>query len=94
MSRPGSLLSVRGLTELVRDTSAMFYEGLDRIEVLDPAGIRRIAFGVDDLEGTVAGLRERGVELVGEVVQFEDAYRLCYVRGPEGIIVMLTEALG
>lgn len=57
-------------------------------------GTRRIAFGVDDLEGTVAGLRERGVELVGEVVQFEDAYRLCYVRGPEGIIVMLAEALG
>jgi catechol 2,3-dioxygenase-like lactoylglutathione lyase family enzyme len=57
-------------------------------------GIRRIAFGVDDIDATVAGLRERGVQLVGEVVRYEDAYRLCYVRGPEGIIVMLAEQLG
>ena len=57
-------------------------------------GIRRIAFGVDDIDATVAGLRSRGVELLGEVVRFEDSYRLCYVRGPEGIIVMLAEQLG
>lgn len=56
-------------------------------------GIRRLAFTVDDVDATVAGLRERGTELLGEVVTYEDAYRLCYVRGPEGIIVMLAEQL-
>ncbi|MGY1692300.1 VOC family protein [Geodermatophilus sp. SYSU D01105] len=57
-------------------------------------GIRRVAFAVDDIDATVAGLRARGTELVGEVVRYEDSYRLCYVRGPEGIIVMLAEQLG
>lgn len=57
-------------------------------------GTRRVAFSVDDLDAAVAGLRERGGELVGEVVQYQDAYRLCYARGPEGIIVMLAEELG
>ena len=57
-------------------------------------GIRRVAFSVDDIDATVAGLRARGTELVGEVVRYENSYRLCYVRGPEGIIVMLAERLG
>ena len=57
-------------------------------------GIRRLAFAVDDIDATVAGLQDRGVELVGEVVQYEDSYRLCYVRGPEGILVMLAEQIG
>ncbi len=57
-------------------------------------GIRRIAFTVDDIDAAVTALRSRGVELVGEVVRYEDAYRLCYVDGPEGIIVMLAEELG
>jgi predicted enzyme related to lactoylglutathione lyase len=48
---------------------------------------------VDDIDATVAGLRARGTELVGEVVQYEDVYRLCYVRGPAGIIVALAEQL-
>src|SRR4029453_7604300 len=48
-------------------------------------GIRRIMFAVDDVDGVVARLRAHGAELVGEVVQYEDTYRLCYVRGPEGI---------
>ncbi|MEX1078303.1 MAG: VOC family protein [Homoserinimonas sp.] len=56
-------------------------------------GIRRVAFGVDDIDAAVAGLQSRGEELVGEVVTYEDSYRLCYVRGPEGIIVMLAEQL-
>ena len=56
-------------------------------------GIRSIMFTVDDIDATVAGLRARGAELVGEVVQYEDSYRLCYVRGPEGIIVALAEQL-
>ena len=57
-------------------------------------GIRRIAFAVDDIDVAVAGLRARGVELVGEVERYEDSYRLCYVRGPEGIIVMMAEQIG
>jgi catechol 2,3-dioxygenase-like lactoylglutathione lyase family enzyme len=56
-------------------------------------GIRRIMFAVDDLDAVLARLRTHGAELVGEVVQYEDQYRLCYVRGPEGIIVALSEQL-
>ena len=57
-------------------------------------GIRRIMFAVDDIEGVVARLRTHGAELVGEITQYEDAYRLCYIRGPEGLIVGLAEQLG
>jgi catechol 2,3-dioxygenase-like lactoylglutathione lyase family enzyme len=57
-------------------------------------GLRSVMFAVDDIDATVAGLRARGAELVGEVVQYQDSYRLCYVRGPEGIIVALAEQLG
>ncbi len=57
-------------------------------------GIRRIAFAVDDIDAAVAGLRGRGAELIGEVVRYEDSYRICYVRGPEGIIIMLAERIG
>ncbi len=57
-------------------------------------GIRRIMFAVDDIDDVVARLRAQGAKLVGEVVQYEDTYRLCYVRGPEGIIVGLAEQLG
>ena len=56
-------------------------------------GIRRIMFAVDGIDDVVARLRAHGAELVGEVVQYEDMYRLCYVRGPEGIIVGLAEQL-
>jgi catechol 2,3-dioxygenase-like lactoylglutathione lyase family enzyme len=57
-------------------------------------GLRSVMFTVDDLDATVAGLRARGTELVGEVVQYQDSHRLCYVRGPAGIIVALAEQLG
>ena len=58
-------------------------------------GIRHICFTVDDLNTAVAGLRERrGTELVGEVENYKDTYLLCYVRGPEGIIVELVEKIG
>jgi catechol 2,3-dioxygenase-like lactoylglutathione lyase family enzyme len=57
-------------------------------------GIRHIAFLVDDIDDVVAGLRARGTELVGELVRYENSYRLCYVRGPEGIIVELAEKIG
>jgi catechol 2,3-dioxygenase-like lactoylglutathione lyase family enzyme len=56
-------------------------------------GMRRIMFAVDDIEDVVARLRTHGAELVGEVVQYEDTYRLCYVRGPEGILIGLAEQL-
>jgi catechol 2,3-dioxygenase-like lactoylglutathione lyase family enzyme len=56
-------------------------------------GIRRIMFAVDDIDDVVARLLAHGAELVGEVVQYEDTLRLAYVRGPEGIIVGLTEEL-
>ena len=57
-------------------------------------GIRSIMFAVDDIEDVVARLRTHGGELVGELEQYEDSYRLCYVRGPAGIIVALAEQLG
>src|SRR5918993_1203963 len=56
-------------------------------------GLHRVMFAVDDIEDTVARLRAHGAELLGEVAQYEDSYRLCYVRGPEGIIVALAEQL-
>ena len=56
-------------------------------------GIRSIMFAVDDIGDTVARLQAHGAELVGEVAQYEDSYRLCYVRGPEGIIVALAQPL-
>jgi len=56
-------------------------------------GIRRIMFAVKDIEDVLARLHAHGAELVGDVVQYEDSYRLCYVRGPEGIIVALAEPL-
>jgi predicted enzyme related to lactoylglutathione lyase len=49
---------------------------------------------VDDLDDALARLRDHGAELVGEVVQYEDVYRLCYVRGPEGILIGLAEQIG
>jgi catechol 2,3-dioxygenase-like lactoylglutathione lyase family enzyme len=57
-------------------------------------GLRSIMFAVDDIEDTLACLRPHGAELIGDVVQFEESYLLCYVRGPGGIIVSLAEALG
>ena len=57
-------------------------------------GIGRIMFAVDDIDDVVARLRDHGGELVDEIVQYEDIYRLCFMRGPEGIIVGLAEELG
>jgi catechol 2,3-dioxygenase-like lactoylglutathione lyase family enzyme len=56
-------------------------------------GIRRIMFAVDDVDDVVARLRTHGAELVGEIAQYEDIYRLCFVRGPEGIIIGLAQQL-
>ncbi|HEX2160552.1 MAG TPA: VOC family protein [Thermoleophilaceae bacterium] len=57
-------------------------------------GIRRIMFAVDDIDDVVARLRDHGGELVGEIAQYEDSYRLCFLRGPEGIVIGLAEQLG
>lgn len=57
-------------------------------------GIRRLMFAVEDIDDVLARLRTHGAELVGEVAQYEDIYRLCFVRGPEGIVVGLAEELG
>jgi catechol 2,3-dioxygenase-like lactoylglutathione lyase family enzyme len=56
-------------------------------------GIRRIMFAVEDIDDVVARLRSHGGELVGEMAQYEDSYRLCFLRGPEGIIIGLAEQL-
>ena len=56
-------------------------------------GIRRIMFAVDDIKDVVARLQTHGAKLIGEVTQYEDQYLLCYLRGPEGIIVALAEQL-
>src|SRR3954467_15139574 len=57
-------------------------------------GLRSVMFAVTDIDAAVAGLRAHGGELVGEVAQYQDSSRLCYVRGPAGIIVALAEELG
>jgi catechol 2,3-dioxygenase-like lactoylglutathione lyase family enzyme len=57
-------------------------------------GIRHVAFVVEDIDAVVAGLRARGVDLVGALERYGDSYRLCYVRGPEGIIVELAQRIG
>ena len=57
-------------------------------------GYLRVMFAVTDIDDTVARLRKRGAQLVGEVVRYEDRYRLCYIRGPEGILIGLAEQVG
>ena len=57
-------------------------------------GIRHLSFAVDDVDAALARVQARGAELVGEVENYKDIYRLCYIRGPEGIIVELAEKLG
>ena len=69
-------------------------QGGDRQAPANTPGIRHVTFAVEDIDAVVAGLRARGAELVGELERYEDSYRLCYVRGPEGIIVELAEKIG
>ena len=57
-------------------------------------GYLRVMFAVDDIDDTLARLAKRGAELVGKVVQYEDKYRLCYIRGPERILIGLAQELG
>jgi catechol 2,3-dioxygenase-like lactoylglutathione lyase family enzyme len=69
-------------------------QGGDRHAPANTPGIRHVTFAVEDIDAVVAGLRARGAEFVGELERYEDSYRLCYVRGPEGIIVELAEQIG
>jgi catechol 2,3-dioxygenase-like lactoylglutathione lyase family enzyme len=57
-------------------------------------GYLRVMFAVDDIDDTLARLRKHGAQLVGEVVQYEGVYRLCYIRGPEGLLIGLAEEIG
>ena len=57
-------------------------------------GYLRVMFAVDDIDEVLTRLRKRGAQLVGDVVQYEDSYRLCYIRGPEGVLIGLAEELG
>ena len=68
--------------------------GGERNAPANTLGIRHITFAVDDIDDVLARLQARGAELVGEVERYENIYRLCYIRGPEGIIVELAERLG
>ena len=65
-----------------------------RAAPVNALGYLRVMFAVDDLDATLARLGEHGAQVVDEVVRFQDAYRLCYIRGPEGILVGLAEPLG
>ncbi|MFJ6131923.1 VOC family protein [Janibacter terrae] len=65
-----------------------------RTAPVNALGYLRVMFAVDDLDATLERLRAKGAELVGEVERYEDAYRLCYIRGPEGILIGLAEELG
>lgn len=57
-------------------------------------GLHRVMFAVDDIDDTIARLRPHGAELLGEVANYEDVYRLCYLRGPSGVILALAEEIG
>ena len=69
-------------------------QGDNRQAPANTPGIRHVAFAVEDIDAVVAGLLARGAELVGELVRYEDSYKVCYVRGPEGIIIELAEKIG
>jgi len=64
-----------------------------RTAPVNALGYLRVMFTVEDIDDTLARLRRRGAELVGKVAQYEDAYRLCYIRGPEGLLIGLAEEL-
>ena len=66
----------------------------DRNAPVNALGYLRVMFAVDDIDETLSRLGEHGAQLVGEVFQYEDVYRLCYIRGPEGLLIGLAQALG
>lgn len=83
-----------GRLELARyHIPAAVRAGLDN-PLPNTLGLHRVMFAVDDIDATIARLRVHGAELLGEVAQYGNSYRLCYLRGPEGIIVALAEQIG
>jgi catechol 2,3-dioxygenase-like lactoylglutathione lyase family enzyme len=82
-----------GRVELNKFHAPAALPGVAKDAPVNTLGIRRIMFAVDDLDDVLRRLRAHGAELVGEVVQYQDLYRLCYVRGPEGILVGLAKQL-
>jgi catechol 2,3-dioxygenase-like lactoylglutathione lyase family enzyme len=83
-----------GKVELAKYRSPSYEGDDDRPAPANAPGIRHILFVVDDIEASLAALRAHGGELVGELVNYENSYWLCYVRGPAGIIVELAEKIG
>ena len=82
-----------GRLELTKFHAPAAVRGEPKNAPVNTLGIRRIMFAVDDIEDVLARLRAHGAELVGEIAQYEDMYRLCFIRGPEGIIIGLAEQL-
>ena len=82
-----------GQLELTRFRHPPLVESAPEIAPPNTLGLRSVMFTVESVDDTVARLRATGAELVGEVAQYEDKYRLCYMRGPAGIIVALAEEL-
>jgi catechol 2,3-dioxygenase-like lactoylglutathione lyase family enzyme len=82
-----------GRLELTKSRNPKLVEVEPAIAPPNTPGLRSVMFTVESVDDTVASLRDHGAELVGEVEQYEDKYRLCYVRGPAGIIVALAEEL-
>ncbi|MEU4524802.1 VOC family protein [Amycolatopsis sp. NPDC024027] len=82
-----------GRLELMKFHAPAAPAAADRDAPVNAFGLRRIMFAVEDIEAVLARVRPHGTEPVGELVRYEDDYRLCYLRGPEGIIVALAEKL-
>jgi catechol 2,3-dioxygenase-like lactoylglutathione lyase family enzyme len=82
-----------GKVELVKFLSPPTADGVPQAPV-NATGLRHLTFAVDDVKAVLAKLEARGAELVGELVRYEDIYWLCYVRGPEGIVIELAERIG
>jgi len=78
--------------ELVKFYTPSDEKGIQR-SLANTLGIRHIAFAVEDIEAIVAELKRKGIETFGEIVNYDNAYKLCYVRGPEGIILELAEQI-
>ena len=89
MRTPGG----HGRLELTKFRNPKLVEIEPAIAPPNTLGLRSVMFAVENLDDTVARLRATGAELIGEVVQYKDQYRLCYMRGPAGIIVALAEEL-
>ena len=82
-----------GRIELTKFHAPAAVRGEPKNAPVNTLGMRRIMFAVDDVDEVLERLRAHGAELLGEVAQYEDMYRLCFIRGPEGIIVALAEQL-